>query len=148
MKKEKQVCWRDLTWIWLHLCVCPLIDHGQQPMKMATGVTLLYKHIYYLDSFKRWESHINKQSIKNRHWNILKKKQHGVNNMVNTSLMQTAVISKYTGLRCLIKTKCLYKARARVSGLHNWGNIPLEYYPEVQSSQPTGTRLFQLRVVP
>ena len=23
MKKEKQVCWRDLTWIWRHSCVCP-----------------------------------------------------------------------------------------------------------------------------
>ena len=23
-------------------CVCPLIDHGQQPMKMHTEVTLLY----------------------------------------------------------------------------------------------------------
>ena len=41
MKKEKQVCWRDLTWIWRHLCMCPLIDHGQQPMKMPTEVTLL-----------------------------------------------------------------------------------------------------------
>ena len=32
-KRKLQVCWRDLTWIWRHLCVCPLIDHGQQPMK-------------------------------------------------------------------------------------------------------------------
>ena len=24
---------RDLTWICRHLYVCPLIDHGQQPMK-------------------------------------------------------------------------------------------------------------------
>ena len=32
MKKEKQLC--------------PLIDHGQQPMKMHTEVTLLYKYIY------------------------------------------------------------------------------------------------------
>ena len=46
MKKEKQVCCRDLTWIWRHLCVCPLIDHGQQPMKMHTEVTLLYE-LYY-----------------------------------------------------------------------------------------------------
>ena len=45
MKKEKQVCWRDMAWIWRHLCVCvcPLIDHGQQPMKLHTEVTLLYK---------------------------------------------------------------------------------------------------------
>ena len=35
-----------LTWIWRHMCVRPLIDHGQQPMKMHTEVTLLYK--YYL----------------------------------------------------------------------------------------------------
>ena len=32
-----------LTWIWRHLCVCPLIDHGQPPMKMHTEVTLFYK---------------------------------------------------------------------------------------------------------
>ena len=38
MKKEKQVCWRDLAWIWRHLCAC------QQPMKMHTEVTLLYKY--------------------------------------------------------------------------------------------------------
>ena len=31
-----------LTWIWRHLCVCPLIDHCQQPMKMHTEVQLLY----------------------------------------------------------------------------------------------------------
>ena len=39
IKKEKQVRWRDLTWIDA-ICVC---DHGQQPMKMHTEVTLLYK---------------------------------------------------------------------------------------------------------
>ena len=27
-------------------CVCPLIDHGQQPMRMHTEVTLLYKLKY------------------------------------------------------------------------------------------------------
>ena len=48
MKKEKQVRWRDLTWIWRHLCVCPLIDHRQQPIKMHTEVTLLYNVIYTL----------------------------------------------------------------------------------------------------
>ena len=37
MKKEKQVRWRDMAWIWRRL------DHGQQPMKMHTEVTLLYK---------------------------------------------------------------------------------------------------------
>ena len=26
------------------ICVCPLIDHGQQPKKMHTEVTLLYKY--------------------------------------------------------------------------------------------------------
>ena len=45
MTKEKQVCWRGFDAI----CVCPLIslliDHGQQPMKMPTEVTLLYKYI-------------------------------------------------------------------------------------------------------
>ena len=46
MKKEKQVRWRDLTWIWRHLCACPLIDHGQQQMKTHTEVTLLYKMFY------------------------------------------------------------------------------------------------------
>ena len=46
MKKEKQIRWRDMAWIWRHLCVCPLIDHGQvgqQPMKMHTEVTFFYK---------------------------------------------------------------------------------------------------------
>ena len=28
------------------VCMCPLIDHGQQPMKMHTEVTLLYNYIY------------------------------------------------------------------------------------------------------
>ena len=45
MKKGKQVCWRDLTWIWPH----PLIDHRQQPMKVHTEVTLLYNHVYMLE---------------------------------------------------------------------------------------------------
>ena len=43
MKKEKNksadVIWRGFDVI----CVCPLIDHGQQPMKMRTEVTLLHK---------------------------------------------------------------------------------------------------------
>ena len=43
IKKVKQNWWRDLTWIWCHLCLCPFIDHGQQPMKIHTAVTLLYK---------------------------------------------------------------------------------------------------------
>ena len=42
MKKETQVCWRAFDAI----CVCPLIDYGQQPMKMHTEVTLLYKYVY------------------------------------------------------------------------------------------------------
>ena len=29
----------------IHLCVYPLVDHGQQPMKMHTEVTLLYNDI-------------------------------------------------------------------------------------------------------
>ena len=36
-----------LTWIWRHLCVCPLIYHGQQPIKMHTEVPLLYKVSYH-----------------------------------------------------------------------------------------------------
>ena len=28
----------------IYLCVCHLIDHGQQPMKMHTEVTLLYNN--------------------------------------------------------------------------------------------------------
>ena len=35
MKNEKQVRWR-------HLCVCPSIGHGEQPMEMHTEVMLLY----------------------------------------------------------------------------------------------------------
>ena len=37
--KSADVIWRGFDVI----CVCPLIDHGQQPMKMHTEVTLLYK---------------------------------------------------------------------------------------------------------
>ena len=32
--------------IWRHLCLCPLIDHDQQPIKIHTDVALLYK-LYY-----------------------------------------------------------------------------------------------------
>ena len=52
--EKKQVCWRDLMWIWRHLCVCPLIDRGQQPMKMPAEVTLLYNvdlDIFYVEKF-------------------------------------------------------------------------------------------------
>ena len=31
------------------ICACPLIDYGQQPMKMHTEVTLFYK----LNSYKK-----------------------------------------------------------------------------------------------
>ena len=36
--------------IWRHLCVCPLIDHGQQPMKshMHTKVTCAQSHICFI----------------------------------------------------------------------------------------------------
>ena len=54
MKKEKQVRWRDMAWIWRHLCVCPLIDHGQQPTKMHTEVTLDYKSVYICVYFPAW----------------------------------------------------------------------------------------------
>ena len=47
MKKENcksaDVIWRGFDAI----CVCPLIDHGQQPMKLHTEVTLLYKIKYH-----------------------------------------------------------------------------------------------------
>ena len=35
-----------LTWIWCHLCVCPLIDHGQQPMKIPTSRNYYYCYYY------------------------------------------------------------------------------------------------------
>ena len=38
--KSADVIWRGFDAICV--CVCPLIDHGQQPMKMHTEVTLLY----------------------------------------------------------------------------------------------------------
>ena len=38
----KQVCWR----VFDAICVCPLIDHGQQSMQMHTEVTLLYNRFY------------------------------------------------------------------------------------------------------
>ena len=40
--KSADVIWRGFDVI----RVCPLIDHGQQPMKMHTEVTLLYKLWY------------------------------------------------------------------------------------------------------
>ena len=42
---SSDIIWRHLTSsdvIWRHLCICPLLDHRQQPMKMHTEVTLLY----------------------------------------------------------------------------------------------------------
>ena len=51
MKKEDQVCWRDLTWISRYLCDRPFIDHGQQPMKMHTEVTLFNKYINNVHKF-------------------------------------------------------------------------------------------------
>ena len=42
--KSADVIWRGFDAI----CVCPLIDHGQQPMKMPTEVTLLYDRKYRL----------------------------------------------------------------------------------------------------
>ena len=32
------------------ICVCPLIEHGQQPMKMHTEVTLLYNTVQLLNN--------------------------------------------------------------------------------------------------
>ena len=42
--KSTDVIWRGFDAI----CVCPLIDHGQQPMKMHTEVTLLYNVKYII----------------------------------------------------------------------------------------------------
>ena len=45
--KSADVIWRGFD----GNCVCPLIAHGQQPMKMHTEVTLLYKrpYLYFVD---------------------------------------------------------------------------------------------------
>ena len=40
--KSADVIWRGFDVI----CVCPLIGHVQQPMKMHTEVTLLYNTLY------------------------------------------------------------------------------------------------------
>ena len=48
MRKEKQASWCGLTWIWRHLCVCPLIDHGQQPTKIYTEARLLYNSVEHV----------------------------------------------------------------------------------------------------
>ena len=43
--KINPLTWRDVTWRGFDsICVCPLIDRGQQPMKMHTEATLLYKY--------------------------------------------------------------------------------------------------------
>ena len=47
MKKEKQVCWRGFDVI----CVCPLIDYGQQPIKMHTEVTYILKYFTFTKIF-------------------------------------------------------------------------------------------------
>ena len=43
MKKEKQVRWRGFHAI----CVCPLIHHGQQPMRMLTEVKCDFIYVTY-----------------------------------------------------------------------------------------------------
>ena len=50
--KSADVIWRGFDAICV--CVCPLIDHGQQPMKTHTEVTLLHKELYaILSSIRR-----------------------------------------------------------------------------------------------
>ena len=46
IKKEKQAYWHNLSLIWCQLSLCPIIDYDQQPMKVHTEVTLLYKFLY------------------------------------------------------------------------------------------------------
>ena len=46
--KSADVIWRGFDAI----CVCPLIDHGEQPMKMHTGVTLLYNSKYIIHNIQ------------------------------------------------------------------------------------------------
>ena len=41
-KNSADVIWHGFDII----CVCPLIDHGQQPMEVHTEVMLLYKILY------------------------------------------------------------------------------------------------------
>ena len=43
-KKSADMIWRGFDAI----CVCPLIDHSQQPMKMHTEFPLLYNIFYIL----------------------------------------------------------------------------------------------------
>ena len=45
MKKEKQVRWRDLTRIWRHLCVCPILEllvYYFYGVPSSTEATLFY----------------------------------------------------------------------------------------------------------
>ena len=42
-----KVEWRDCCGFDA-ICLCPLIDHGQQPMKIHTEVTLLYIRLYQI----------------------------------------------------------------------------------------------------
>ena len=47
-KKNKSA---DVIWCEFDvICVCPFIDHSQQPMKMLTEVTLLHKIIFHVKS--------------------------------------------------------------------------------------------------
>ena len=58
MKREKQVCWRDLTWIWRHLCVCPLITCVSFRSRSTTNENA-------------HKSHVNEKSkIHNNSWTI------------------------------------------------------------------------------
>ena len=52
-KKNILLTWSDVD-LTSSVCVCPLVGHGKQPMKMHTEVTLLYKIIYimvYIDVY-------------------------------------------------------------------------------------------------
>ena len=79
MKKEKQVCWRDLTWIWRHLCVSTLLYTNYLLTKctetylpevfVQTGKVCnkyrpnLYFHNHQLFGFLDWKFEIHSTKI-------------------------------------------------------------------------------------
>ena len=48
MKKEKQTRWRDLSWIWRHLCVCPkkiMVNNQWKCTQKSRYCITLYRHM-------------------------------------------------------------------------------------------------------
>ena len=64
MRKEKEVRWRDMAWIWRHLCVCPLIDHSFPANAWALGWTCTYLSL----EVRRYSSHVIMNSWQDRNW--------------------------------------------------------------------------------